>query len=95
MQSWLPTFYTYAIAQFQSLIGSNENCNVTVCGVVCSLSLSFQSLIGSNENCNAHAPVADAGTIYKFQSLIGSNENCNFDGYGFRIVYEVSIPNRE
>ena len=36
---------------FQSLIGSNENCNKELSGSL-NIPKLFQSLIGSNENCN-------------------------------------------
>ncbi len=79
---------------FQSLIGSNRNCNL-----ILFISLSkcdvFQSLIGSNRNCNGmqlELPL----NILMFQSLIGSNRNCNFGKFRINPVsYGVSIPNRE
>ena len=38
---------------FQSLIGSNENCNGATDSAEATTDTGFQSLIGSNENCNS------------------------------------------
>ena len=63
---------------FQSLIGSNENCNLLAFWDG-NKKGGFQSLIGSNENCNNIITPLEVKN-YGFQSLIGSNENCNKTG---------------
>ncbi len=60
---------------FQSLIGSNGNCNQKQC-VSPGEIFRFQSLIGSNGNCNGVQKEFNSNGS-KFQSLIGSNGNCN------------------
>ncbi len=60
---------------FQSLIGSNRNCN-EIAAKLHQEGNWFQSLIGSNRNCNKRVSSWN-NQIYGFQSLIGSNRNCN------------------
>ena len=94
---FLLSAYGVSKALFQSLIGSNENCNPIRRPVARHTAHEFQSLIGSNENCNIKKFFTHDTPPLMFQSLIGSNENCNLvlNLKKLRAYQQVSIPNRE